>query len=67
MIETIKRQICDVCEKEVEVFAGSLELKYAEHDWAGNGAPVKVVYKDICIDCCRKLDKAITKVLKEVE
>lgn len=65
MTETIERKTCDVCKEEVESFAGSLILKYSDHDYTGCGYPVKVECKEICIDCCRKLNKAIDKVLKE--
>lgn len=65
MIETIKRRICDVCKKEVQDFAGSLELKYAVRDYTGCSFPVKIECKEICIDCCRKLDKAISEVCND--
>ena len=67
MIETIERKMCDVCKREVKGFAGSLLLKYADSDYTGCGFPVKVERKEICIDCCRKLHKAIDVVLNEVE
>ena len=66
MTETIERKICDICKKEVRGFAGSLKLKYSDCDYQGCGFPAGVERKDICIDCCRKLDKAIVEVLKEV-
>ena len=67
MIEMIERKICDVCKREVKSFAGSLILKYSESDYTGCGFPVKIERKEICIDCCRKLNEAITEVLKESE
>lgn len=67
MKETIERRICDVCNKEVKAFAGSLELKYADYDYTGCGFPVSIKRRDICIDCCRKLNKSIGEVLKEME
>lgn len=67
MIETIERRICDVCKREVKHFSGSLVLDYSDSDWTGYGYPVKVEHKEICIDCCRKLEEVITKVLKEME
>lgn len=67
MIKTIEKRICDVCKKEVEDFAGSLRLEYSDRDYTGCGFPAGVERKDICIDCCRKLDKAIRQVLKEAE
>lgn len=66
MIEMIERRLCDVCKKEVERFAGSLVLDYSDSDYTGYGYPVKIERKDICIDCCRKLDKVITKALEEL-
>ena len=65
MIETIERRICDVCRKEVKAFAGSLELRYVETGCLG-AYPTEIVQEDICIDCCRKLDNAISGVLREV-
>lgn len=71
MIETIRRKICDVCKKEAKDFAGSLNLSYLDHEpmWScfmpSRGYPVEIIRKDICIDCCRKLHKAIDKVLME--
>ena len=67
MIETIERKICDVCKKEVKDFAGSLELKYSDCDYTGCGFPAEISRKDICRDCCRKLDKLITEALKEMK
>ena len=67
MIKTIEKRVCDVCKKEVKDFAGSLLLKYSDSDYTGCGFPARIERKEICIDCCRKLDKAITEVLKEVE
>lgn len=67
MTETIERKICDVCKREVEHFAGSLKLTYSGKDYAGCSYPVKVIREDICIDCCRKLHKAIEKALEEVK
>ena len=66
MTETIRRKICDVCKREVRYFAGSLNLNYLEHNYTlFSLRPVKVIRKDICVDCCRKLHKAIDKVLTE--
>lgn len=67
MIETIRRKICDVCKREVIDFAGSLNLSYSEYDHTmlGSFRPVEVIRKDICVDCCRELHKAIDKVLTE--
>lgn len=67
MTETIRRKICDVCKREVRDFAGSLNLNYSEYDYKifGSIHPVEIVRKDICVDCCRKLHKAIDKVLTE--
>lgn len=67
MIETIKIKICDVCKREVERFAGSLVLDYSDSDYTGCGYPVKIERKEICTDCCRKLNKVIEKALEEVE
>lgn len=66
MIETIERKICDVCKKEVERFKGSLVLDYSDSDYAGCDYPVKIERKDICINCCRDLEKVITKALEEL-
>ena len=67
MTETIRRKICDVCKREVRDFAGSLNLNYSEYDYKllGSFPAVEVIRKDICVDCCRKLHKAIDKVLTE--
>ncbi len=68
MTETIRRKICDVCKKEVkDYFAGSLNLNYSEYNYKlfGSFRHVEIIRKDICIDCCRKLHKAIDKVLTE--
>ena len=67
MTETIERKVCDVCKKEVNNFAGSLELKYSGRDYTGCGFPVEITRKDICINCCRKLDKYIMDVLHGLE
>ena len=64
MIEKITRKICDVCKREVKDFAGSLNLNYSDYYLRGV-YPVEILRKDICIDCCRKLHKAIDKVLTE--
>lgn len=66
MIKTIEKRICDVCKQEVEVFYGSLVLDYSDMDYTGCGFPVKIERKDICIDCCRKLNKVIEKALEEL-
>ena len=66
MIETIERKICDVCKREVKGFAGSLVLDYSDSDYTGYGYPVKIERKEICTDCCRKLNKVITKALEEL-
>lgn len=66
MIETFERKICDVCKREVKRFAGSLVLDYSDSDYTGYGYPVKIERKDICIDCCRKLNEVITKALEEL-
>lgn len=65
MIETVERRICDVCKKEVKSFAGSLDLKYSDSDYTGCGFPVRIERKEVCIDCCRKLEKVIGQVLEE--
>lgn len=71
MVETIRRKICDVCKREVKDFVGFLNLTYSDNDpiYCGfipyRGYPVEIIRKDICIDCCRKLHKAIDKVLTE--
>lgn len=67
MIETIEKKICDVCKKEVENFYGSLSLKYSDHDYTGCGYPVKVECKDVCIKCCRELNKVIEEVIQKLE
>ncbi|WP_288603900.1 hypothetical protein [uncultured Treponema sp.] len=67
MIKTIERKICDVCKKEVKSFAGSLVLNYSDSDYTGCGYPVRVERKEICVDCCRKLNKVIKEALKEEE
>ncbi len=69
MIKTTYIKICDVCKKEVENVPGSLSLEYDEEDAAAAGHfdPVVFTYDDICIDCCRKLHKAITKVFEEIK
>lgn len=67
MIETIERKICDVCKREVNYFSGSLMLNYSDSDYTGCGYPVRIERKEICIECCRKLDKAIVKALKELK
>ena len=64
MIKTIEKRICDVCKKEVEFFYGSLVLDYLD---AGCNYHVKIERKEVCIDCCRKLDKVIEKALEELE
>lgn len=66
MTETIERKICDVCEREVRDFAGSLELKYSDHDYTGCGFSAGIKRKDICINCCRKLDKVVVEALKSL-
>ena len=60
MTEIIEKKICDVCEKEVKSFAGSLVLKYSD-----SGYPVRIERKEICIDCCRRLNKVIEETLEE--
>ncbi len=69
MTETIRRKICDVCKREVKDFAGSLNLTYSDREpvYCGfnHSYPVEILRKDICVDCCRKLHKAIDKVLTE--
>ena len=71
MVETIRRKICDVCKREVKDFVGFLNLTYSDNDpiYCGfipyRSYPVEIIRKDICIDCCRKLHKAIDKVLTE--
>lgn len=67
MIKIIETRICDVCKKEVGTFHGSLSLKYQDTDYTGSGYPVKIECKDVCIDCCRKLDKVVSTALKEME
>lgn len=67
MIETIERKVCDVCKKEVKNFYGSLLLRYSDKDYTGCGYPAGIERRDICIDCCRKLDKVIETTLKELE
>jgi hypothetical protein len=64
MTETIRRKICDVCKREVKDFAGSLNLNYSDYYYQGV-YPVEILRKDICVNCCRKLHKAIDKVLTE--
>lgn len=65
MTKIVEKRICDVCKKEVENFYGSLVLNYSDRDYTGCGFPVKIECKDICIDCCRKLNKVIKKALEE--
>lgn len=67
MTETIERKICDICKKEVKDFAGTLVLKYSDRDYTGCGFPAGITRKDVCIDCCRRLDKDISEILKEIE
>ena len=45
MIETIERKLCDVCKKEVESFAGSLNLDYSDSDYTGCGYPARLSVK----------------------
>ena len=66
MIKTIEKRICDVCTREVKDFAGDLVLNYTDRDYTGCGCPVTITREEICIDCCRKLDKIITEALKEI-
>jgi hypothetical protein len=68
MIKIIEKRICDVCKKEVENFYGSLSLKYSDHDdYTGCGYPVEIECEDVCIDCCRKLDKFVSTALEEMD
>ena len=67
MTEIIKRKTCDVCKREVAFFSGSLEFNYSDNYYTGCGYPIKIERKEICIECCRKLDKAIVKALKELK
>lgn len=67
MIKMIEKRICDFCKKEVQEFAGSLKLRYSDRDYMGNGFPVQDEYTDLCIDCCRLLDKIICDALKKKE
>lgn len=64
MTTTVVKRICDVCKKEVKVFAGSLHLEYSDRDYTGCGYPASIICEDVCLDCCRKLDKAIMEVIK---
>ena len=64
MIKTIEKKICDVCKQEVKDFAGSLFLKYSDKNFTGCDFPVEFEYNDVCIDCCRKIDKFITSSIK---
>lgn len=66
MIKTIEKRICDVCKQEVKDFCGSLVLYYSDRDYTGCGYPVKIECRDICIDCCWKLNKIIEKALEEL-
>lgn len=66
MIKTIEKRICDVCTREVNAFAGNLVLDYMDHDYTGCGYPVRIERKEICIDCCRTLNKIITEAFKEI-
>lgn len=69
MIKTIEKRICDVCKQEVANFAGSLHLKYFEPFDETRNYPValerKIERKEICLDCCRELNKALQLVLGE--
>lgn len=65
MIKTAEIRICDICKKEVKGFAGSLHLEYSDHDYTGCGYPASIIREDVCLDCCRKLDKAITEVIRK--
>lgn len=67
MIKIIEKRICDVCKKEVGTFYGSLSLKYSATDYTGSGYLTKIECKDVCIDCCRKLDVVISTALKEMD
>ena len=65
MIKTIEKRICDVCKQEVTNFAGSLHLKYFVPVDELRGYPVDIERKEICIDCCQELNKALKLVLGE--
>lgn len=67
MIQMMRRQICDVCKKEVQDFSGLLKLEYADVDYTGCASPVKLERKEICLNCCRRLAKLIAEDLKEIE
>ena len=67
MEKTIVIRTCDVCGKEVEDLPGTLQFKYSDSDYTGCGYPAGIKYEDICIDCCRKLDKVISDFAKEVK
>ena len=67
MIKTIEKRICDVCKQEVTNFAGSVHLKYFVPVDAKRGRLVDIERKEICIDCCLELNKALRSVLVEDE
>lgn len=65
MIMTIEKRICDVCKKEVQDFAGTFFLRYTT-DGHIMKKDVRIMRNDICIDCCKKLDKLIMEALKKL-
>lgn len=66
MTEMIEKKMCDICYKEVEYFAGSLVLNYSDTDFTGCGYPVRVERREICLNCCRRLNDVLTDAIKEM-
>ena len=63
----LKKEFVMSVKKEVEDFNGSFFLKYSDSDYTGCGYPVKIECKDVCIKCCRELNKVIETVTKKLE
>ena len=68
MTEEIKRRFCDICKKPMEKKIGKLHFYMPIRDYMGNFcAGENLNYEDVCEDCCKKIDKFIVDLIKEVK
>ena len=63
MRETIEKITCDCCCKEMQRGFGFFKLNFPVRDYLGNQCAMQdIEYKDLCEDCCKKLETVIRGV-----
>lgn len=63
----LKKEFVMSVKKRLKISTDHFFLKYSDSDYKRCGYPVRIECKDVCIKCCRELNKVIETVTKKLE